>query len=288
MSPELRALKDAIEAALAARLPAHSAIAQPLIDAMRYASLGGGKRLRPMIVCATCLDLGGTLDRALAPACAVEFMHAYSLIHDDLPCMDDDDLRHGVPSCHVAHGEATAVLAGDALQALAFETFAAAPGLEAQTRIDMIDTLARAVGWAGMVGGQQYDLVAEGAHLDTDQLRTLHRAKTGALFEAAVCIGTLCAGERVARLAGFGERLGLAFQVIDDVLDITRTSEQLGKPARSDLENSKSTFVALMGVVGARTYARELLAELVNDLAAARLHEGLLAELASRAVEREF
>ena len=191
MTPELAQLKGTIDDALHHYLPTNSDIGQTLVDAMRYSGLSGGKRIRPLLVCATCTGLGGALEDALAPACAVEFIHAYSLLHDDLPAMDDDDLRHGLPSGHIKFGEATAILAGDALQALAFETLATAPGARTNVRLTAVQVLAGASGWQGMVGGQSFDLASENKKLSLTQLQSLHAAKTGALIKASVQIGAL-------------------------------------------------------------------------------------------------
>ena len=291
VSPELVGYKSAIEEALRRRLPSESRLAQPLVDAMRHTALGGGKRLRPLFVCATCTSLGGRLEEALAPACAVEFIHTYSLIHDDLPCMDDDALRHGLPSCHVVYGEATAILAGDALQALAFETLSGAPGVEAETRIAATATLGSACGWSGLVGGQSFDLASAGQAVSLDRLREMHAAKSGALIRAAVELGALFAGasdERLALAGEFASRIGLAFQIVDDILDITQPTGVLGKPAGSDAQANKNTFPALMGVEPARDEAQRLLGEALQVLEQAGLHEGSLAELGRLAVEREY
>jgi len=293
MTPELPALKAAIEDALTQLLPSRSPIAQPLVDAMRYATLAGGKRLRPMLVIAACTGVGGAQAQAMAPACAVEFIHAYSLVHDDLPAMDDDALRHGQPSNHVRFGEATAILAGDALQALAFGTLANAPGIPAETRLRAIALLADAAGWNGMVGGQGFDLAAESASLPLADLEALHAAKTGALIRAAVQIGAL-AGDpglsdaRFALLSEFAARIGLAFQVIDDVLDLTASTATLGKPAGSDVAADKSTYPKLLGIDQARALAATLLEEGLGFLAQAGLEHDLLAELARRSVHRAF
>ncbi len=291
MTPELAALKSNIEDAIQVHLPASSVLAQPLVDAMRYASLSGGKRLRPMLVCATCTGFDGILEDSLAPACAVEFMHAYSLIHDDLPAMDDDALRHGLPSSHVAHGEATAILAGDALQTLAFETLANATSVDAELRIEAIQLLSQAGGWEGMVGGQSYDLAAEGAKLSLSQLQTLHAAKTGALIKASIQIGAMFANvsdERFVLVSEFADRIGLAFQIVDDVLDVTQTTEELGKPAGSDVQANKSTFTTLMGVEQAIETANTLLAEALPMLDRAGVSNGKLAELGRLAVHRSY
>jgi geranylgeranyl pyrophosphate synthase len=293
MTPDLQALKQIVDEALARTLPQNSPIAQTLVDAMRYAALTGGKRLRPLMVCASAIAVGGTLEQALAPACAVEFIHAYSLVHDDLPAMDDDALRHGAPSNHVRFGEATAILAGDALQALAFHTLASAPGLAPETRLRTIALLAEAAGWAGMVGGQSFDLAAESQRLDQAALAALHGAKTGALIRAAVQIGAVIGDptlpdRTLAQLGEFAGKVGLAFQVIDDVLDVTESSATLGKPANSDLVADKSTYVKVLGVDGARRLADSLLAEALDMLAGLGLHNDLLAELARRSVNRSF
>ena len=282
------AIRAAIEDALRRHLPQRSPIAQGLIDAMRYAVLGGGKRFRPLLACAACLAFGGRLQDALAPACSVEFIHAYSLVHDDLPAMDDDELRRGAPSCHAAHGEATAILAGDALQALAFETLAAAPGA-AETRLSAIRILAEASGWRGMAGGQCFDLASVGHHLSPADLRALHGAKTGALIAAAVRIGALFAGADApsAALAGeFGERIGLAFQIQDDILDATGDTSVLGKMAGSDQPAGRSTFATAMSLADARSKAEASVAEALSLLRSVGLQNSLLAELGSSAVNR--
>jgi len=292
MTPELQALKRTVEDALHHHLPTSSDIGQVLVDAMRYASLSGGKRIRPLLVCATCTGLGGALEDALAPACAVEFIHAYSLLHDDLPAMDDDELRHGLPSGHIKFGEATAILAGDALQALAFETLATAPAARNDVRLSAVRVLAQASGWQGMVGGQSYDLTSENKSLSLSQLQSLHAAKTGALIKASVQIGALFGNpkldaETYVLLTEFATRIGLAFQVVDDVLDVTQTTEVLGKPAGSDQKAKKSTYPALLGVNQARSHANELLAEAEAMLTRADLKHDLLLTLARGIVNRE-
>ncbi|MDA1074389.1 MAG: polyprenyl synthetase family protein [Proteobacteria bacterium] len=291
MTPELAAIKAAVEDALSHHLPAESAIAQPLIDAMRYAALSGGKRLRPMLVCAACESFGGDLADALAPACAVEYVHAYSLVHDDLPAMDNDELRHGLPSTHIAYGQAAAILTGDALLSLAFEVLADAAAVPLQIRLQCVQLLARASGWEGMVGGQHFDLASEGKQLGLTDLKRLHAAKTGALIKSAVQMGALFGGvsaESFVLMSEFGDRLGLAFQVIDDVLDVTATTETLGKPAGSDLIANKSTFPALMGVDEAVELAENLLTDCHQLLERANVNSGLLKELSELAVRRQF
>ena len=289
MTAEHSAVKAAVEQALAEVLPSQSPIAQPLVDAMRYAALGGGKRLRPMLTCAACRALGGRLQDALAPACAVELIHAYSLVHDDLPAMDDDALRRGQLSCHAAYGEAVAILTGDALQSLAFETLAGAPGGRPAIRAKAVRLLAKAIGWQGMAGGQAFDMASEGQRLGLEELKALHAAKTGALISVAVQIGALFAGAGDPQLMiaqGFGDRIGLAFQIIDDVLDVASDTATLGKPAGSDQEADKSTFVTLMSLNEARQQALSLCAEAEDQLRQLGLQNSLLAQLGRQAVER--
>lgn len=293
MTTDARELKATVEDALDHYLPAHSDLAPQLVEAMRYATLSGGKRLRPMLVCATCTGVGGHLEDALAPACAVEFMHAYSLVHDDLPAMDDDDIRHGLPSNHVKFGESGAILAGDALQALAFRTLAEAPNVSAAVRLRAVGLLADAVGWQGMVGGQAFDLASEHSQLPLEHLEALHAAKTGALIQAAVQIGAVVGnpdldGETFVLLGEFAGRVGHAFQIIDDVLDVTATTDALGKPAGSDTSADKSTYPRLMGVDAARAHAHRLLEEGLKFLERAGLGDTMLVALARRSVNRDF
>jgi farnesyl diphosphate synthase len=284
--------RSRIEDALAARLPSSSDLSPELVSAMRYAVLSGGKRLRPLLVCATAESLTGDPEvarAAIEPACAIELVHAYSLIHDDLPAMDDDNLRHGKPTCHVAFGEATAILAGDALQALAFETLLGAGALPADTRLRMAQTLAASCGWKGMVGGQAQDVAATGAPLGLEQLERMHGAKSGALLAAAVQLGALAAGadaDRLASLARFGSDIGLAFQIVDDVLDATGSTQTLGKTAGSDARAGKSTYPALLGIDASRDRAGALLAAAHQALAQLGLSRSVLAEVATALVDR--
>ncbi len=234
-----------------------------LQEAMRYSVLGGGKRIRPALCLAAARALGQSGDQALIPACAVELVHAYSLIHDDLPAMDDDELRRGRPTTHIAFDEATAILAGDALQALAFGWLAEAPGLSESARLAMVQELAGASGHRGMVGGQAIDLESVGKTLALSQLETMHRHKTGALIEASVRIGAITAPsvskQALASLTRYAKALGLAFQVQDDLLDIEGDTEVIGKPQGSDAARSKPTYPALLGVAGAREHLADLL-----------------------------
>lgn len=293
MTPDLVALREQVNLALDHHLPKNSNIAQPVIDAMRHAVLGGGKRVRPMLVCGTADAVGVDISAALPVACALEFIHAYSLIHDDLPAMDDDDIRHGLPSAHIKFGEANAILAGDSLHSLAFQTIASAPGYSSATRLQMIDLLAQAAGWAGMAGGQCLDIEAEGRELGLAELQALHGAKTGALIRVSVQLGALCAEQdRVSKeqfllLSEFGDRVGLAFQVMDDVLDVTQTTERLGKPAGSDEALEKNTFPKLMGIEQARELAVTLIEEAQALLARTRLDTDILSNIARLVVERD-
>jgi geranylgeranyl pyrophosphate synthase len=236
-----------------------------LREAMRYSVLGGGKRLRPTLVYATGTALGAAPEALDDPAAAVELIHVYSLVHDDLPAMDDDDLRRGRPSCHRAFDEATAILAGDALQALAFELLAApADSAEATRRLTMSRLLARGIGTAGMAGGQAIDLESVGRQLDLTALQTMHRLKTGALIETSVLMGAAAAGVLEGRthdsLREYGAAIGLAFQIQDDILDVTGTTASIGKVAGADAAHAKPTYTSLMGLDGARAAATAQLA----------------------------
>ena len=262
-------------------------------DAMRYAVLDGGKRLRPLLVMAATDAVAGNDAAALRAACAAELIHAYSLVHDDLPCMDNDVLRRGKPTVHVKFGEADALLAGDALQALAFELLtpddAAIP---ASMQAALCRLLARAAGSQGMAGGQAIDLASVGMALDEAQLRQMHRLKTGALLQGSVEMGAAC-GERVApdalaALRSYGAALGLAFQVVDDILDVTADSQTLGKTAGKDAAADKPTYVSLLGLDGARAEAQALLAESLAALERSGLADtGALRALAHMVVDRD-
>ncbi|WP_343575230.1 (2E,6E)-farnesyl diphosphate synthase [Pseudomonas sp.] len=232
--------------------------------AMRYSVVNGGKRVRPLLAYAACEALGGELERADGAACAVELIHAYSLVHDDLPAMDDDDLRRGQPTTHIAFDEACAILAGDGLQTLAFEVIGNADlnPQDAQTRLDMLLILTRAAGSAGMVGGQAIDLESVGRKIDQAALETMHRHKTGALIEASVQLGALASGRAGAAdleaLRRYAEAVGLAFQVQDDILDVESDTTTLGKTQGKDQAHDKPTYPALLGLDAAKAYALTL------------------------------
>jgi len=236
-----------------------------LQETMRYSVLGGGKRIRPALCLAAARAVGSDEETALVPACALELIHAYSLVHDDLPAMDDDDLRRGRPTAHIAFDEASAILAGDALQALAFSLLASAPELTDTQRIAMITKLAQASGHAGMVGGQAIDLESVGIQLNLDQLETMHRHKTGALIEASVDLGASTSAtvsqEQREALANYARTLGLAFQVQDDLLDIEGDTAIIGKRQGSDAAKAKPTYPALLGLDGAREHLAALLSQ---------------------------
>ncbi|MBB5322676.1 (2E,6E)-farnesyl diphosphate synthase [Marinobacter oulmenensis] len=260
----LEQCRKQVDAELDRSISAASA-SERLQAAMRYSVLGGGKRIRPALCLAAARAVAGSETAATLPACALELVHAYSLIHDDLPAMDDDDLRRGRPTTHIAFDEATAILAGDALQTLAFRLLSDAPSLSDNQRIAMIRTLADASGHSGMVGGQAIDLESVGRQLTVAQLETMHRHKTGALIEASVRLGALTNPEitrdRTEALARFASALGLAFQVQDDLLDIEGDTEVIGKRQGSDAAREKPTYPALLGLDGARQRLSDLLGQ---------------------------
>lgn len=244
----------------------------PLLrEAMQYACLNGGKRIRPQLVYGACLALGAPMERADNAACAVEMIHSYSLAHDDLPAMDDDDLRRGKPSLHRAFDDATAILVGDGLQALAFQLLSEpVPGLDSSPQLAMLQVLAQAAGPAGMVGGQILDFHGVGKSLDRGQLEQLHSLKTGALIQASVMLGGLCSDavsdQQLHDLAEFGAAIGLAFQVQDDILDETSDTDTLGKPQGSDQRHNKPTYVSLLGLDEARQLCVSLTAQALSSL----------------------
>ena len=284
------AAQRAVETALEAWVPVDAP--SSLGVAMRYGVLDGGKRLRPLLVLAASEAVHGLAEGALRAGVAVELIHAYSLVHDDMPCMDNDVLRRGKPTVHVCFGQAQAMLAGDAMQALAFEVLTpdgdvVPPALQAR----LCALLARSAGHAGMAGGQAIDLASIGMSLDEASLRNMHRRKTGALLQASVLMGAAC-GTTDARaqraLADYGAAIGLAFQVVDDILDVTQASETLGKTAGKDLHHNKPTYVALMGLGAARRHALELRDQAHAALAGSGLADAArLALLADKVVERD-
>ncbi len=283
--------RQRVDAAIAAALPDSAAEPRRLHAAMRHAALLGGKRVRPLLAYATGVALGLDPGRLDSAAAAVELIHAYSLVHDDLPAMDDDALRRGQPTVHIAFDEATAILAGDALQSLSFGLLAAAP-FEAGVRVAMLAELATAAGAGGMCGGQALDIDATGhaATLGLEGLQRLHAMKTGALLRAAVRLGAIAAGadaDARARLDGFADALGLAFQIRDDLLDVESDSATLGKTAGKDAAQAKATFPALLGVESSRARLAELAAGMERALAPFDHRAGALRALGRMVVERD-
>ncbi|QUY49354.1 (2E,6E)-farnesyl diphosphate synthase [Serratia plymuthica] len=267
-----------------------------MVAAMRHGALLGGKRLRPFLVYTTGQMFGVSLNNLDVPAAAVECIHAYSLIHDDLPAMDDDDLRRGQPTCHIKFGEASAILAGDALQTLAFSILADAdmPDVALRDRLAMVSELAAASGVAGMCGGQSLDLEAEGRQIDLPALEQIHRHKTGALIRAAVRLGALAAGESgraaLPQLDRYAAAIGLAFQVQDDILDVVGETEKIGKRQGADQQHEKSTYPALLGLDSAKAKAWDLYQEALaalDTLAAQSYNTAPLRALASFIIERD-
>lgn len=267
----MRAVQARAETALARLLPPAEAIPARLHQAMRYACLGGGKRVRPLLAFAAGELTGAASRKVEIAACAVELIHAYSLVHDDLPCMDDDVLRRGRPTCHVEYDEPTALLVGDSLQALAFELLAHPDLGTAQRQLEMVRLLAYAAGSRGMAGGQAIDLAAVGQALNQPELELMHALKTGALIRAAVMLGALCgeplAADAEAALDRFAKRAGLLFQVVDDILDCTASTATLGKTAGKDEAAEKPTYVSLLGLDGAREFADTLRSQALASLA---------------------
>lgn len=288
---EFEQYQQRVNACLQQQLQRLPGLAPRLKDAMAYALLNGGKRIRPALVYAC----GGMLklkpDALDAPAMALECIHTYSLIHDDLPAMDNDELRRGKPTCHVAFDEASAILAGDALQAMAFEILAGMP-LQQGTRdyrADIIGILAKASGYRGMCGGQALDLAATDKVVSIDELEALHRSKTGALLEAALLMPAAMAQlecEQVSRLAEYAGAIGLAFQVQDDILDITADTQTLGKPQGSDVLMKKSTYPALLGLAGATSLTERLYQEALQALDALPYNTSSLASFADYIIHR--
>ena len=279
---------ERIESLLDAWVPAEAPAG--LGEAMRYAVLDGGKRLRPLLVLAARDAVGGQAEAALRAACAVELIHAYSLVHDDMPCMDNDVLRRGKPTVHVRFGQARALLAGDALQALAFELLTPEDGVPPAMQARLCRLLAQAAGADGMAGGQAIDLASVGRSLSEHELRHMHRLKTGALLQASVVMGAACGApgpQAEQALAQYGAALGLAFQVVDDVLDVTQDSATLGKTAGKDAASDKPTYVSLMGLAAAQAHAEELRGQAHAALAASGLSDTrALAALADMVVRR--
>ena len=285
----IRQEQAAVETALESWVPAGAPAG--LGEAMRYGVLDGGKRLRPLLVLASCIAVQGQREAAMRAAVAVELIHAYSLVHDDMPCMDNDVLRRGKPTVHVKFGQAQAMLAGDAMQALAFEVLTPEQGVDPSLQARLCGLLARSAGPVGMAGGQAIDLASIGRSLSESELGDMHRRKTGALLQASVLMGAACGKtttEQWTTLSDYGAAIGLAFQVVDDILDVTQSAEVLGKTAGKDQDHNKPTYVSVLGLSAARRHAQELREEALAALARSGLQTaGLLAVLADKVVERE-
>lgn len=260
-----------------------------IVEAMWYSLMAGGKRIRPVLVLEFCRMCGGNIQNALSAACAIEMIHTFSLIHDDLPCMDDDDMRRGKPSCHKAYGEAMALLAGDALLNYSYELISADAGISPEIRIKLISDLAQAVGVNGMIGGQVIDTTYSG-ELDEQVLLDMYSMKTGALLKTACKMGCISAEaneNKIRNAEKYAEKLGLAFQIIDDILDITGDEKLVGKPIGSDKEHGKRTYASLNGVEKSRDYARKLTNEALKILDEFENNE-LLKELTRYLLERDY
>lgn len=291
---QLEAWRERMERALAARLPASTQVPARLHAAMRYSVLEGGKRIRPALLFATARALGLSEDEVEAAACAIELVHVYSLVHDDLPAMDDDDLRRGRPTCHKAYDEATALLVGDALQPLAFQLLASDPKLPASpaVRLRLIDMLAHASGTFGMAGGQAIDLAVQGQRLDIAQVEDMHARKTGAVIRASVLMAAECVPhldpKLYAALTRFAAAVGLAFQIQDDLLDVTGDASLLGKATGADSERAKPTHPAVIGIPASQQRVHLLHGQAIDALAPFGERAHLLRSLANWLLSRQY
>ncbi len=281
-----------IDGALDEYLPPEDRFPEVIHRAMRYSVMNGGKRLRPTLTLAACEAVGGDSGKALPTACAIELIHAFSLIHDDLPALDNDDFRRGKPTSHKVFGEAMAVLAGDALLALAFETISGrTSGVPAETLLRVINRVAAATGSEGMIIGQVVDIESEGKRIDLDTLRFIHSRKTGALIEVSVVCGGILGGASEARLEAlsvYGKRIGLAFQIADDILDLVGDSEKLGKTVGSDLRKEKATYPSILGLERSRELAQTAVSESLDALRDFDDRADPLRAIARFVVEREM
>lgn len=286
-----------VDHSLSAVLPEESNVSPRLLEAMRYSVFNGGKRIRPILAYAASHALGGSIAQASPAACAVELIHAYSLVHDDLPAMDDDDLRRGKPTCHRAYDEATAILVGDTLQSLAFEVLGNArlcpeSELTDGVRLQLVTALSQASGLTGMAGGQAMDQCATGSVLNQQQLELMHSHKTGALIRASVRMGALCASavieDELKSLDHYARAIGLAFQVHDDILDVIADTQTLGKNQGADIALDKPTYVSLMGLDQARAYADELHHTAISALSGFDHSADFLRQIADYIVRRSY
>lgn len=290
-SDYLRSRCEFVDALLDRVIPRVEIRPSTLHQAMRHSIFAGGKRLRPVLCIAAAEACGGSKESAGFNACAVECLHTYTLIHDDLPCMDDDDLRRGVPTCHKVYGDGIAVLAGDALQALAFELITRTRATVRHTTGDMVAELAKTSGSLHLVGGQVADVEGEGKQLPLEDLRFVHESKTAALLTSSIKLGAMTADadeEKMAALQRFGMAAGLAFQIIDDILDVTQTSEKLGKSAGKDLTSEKSTYPSLIGLEASREEAHRLTTEAHEALECFGSAGLRLRQLADHLLAREY
>jgi geranylgeranyl pyrophosphate synthase len=291
---QLEAWRVRMEEALARRLPPANVVPGRLHEAMRYSVLGGGKRIRPALLFATARTLGLREDEVEGAACAIELIHVYSLVHDDLPAMDDDDLRRGRPTCHKAYDEATAILVGDALQPLAFQLLARDPALPAAAavRLKLVDLLSEASGTLGMAGGQAIDLEVQGKHLDIAQVEDMHARKTGAVIRASVLMAAECAPQLAphlyAALDRFAVAIGLAFQIQDDLLDLIGDVATLGKATGADRENGKPTHPAVIGIAASQERVRLLHNQALDALVPFGEHAAPLRALAHWLLSRRY
>ncbi len=291
---QLLAWQERMEAALASRLPGPDVVPGRLHEAMRYSVLGGGKRIRPALLFAAARAVGRAEEEVEGAACAIELIHVYSLVHDDLPAMDDDDLRRGRPTCHKAYDEATAVLVGDALQTLAFHVLTRDPALPASpaVRLRLVELLAEASGSFGMAGGQAIDLAVQGKQLDLAQVEEMHSRKTGALIRVSVMMAAACAPSLDSTLrealAGFAAPIGLAFQIQDDLLDVLGDVSTLGKATGADSERAKPTYPAVMGIEASQERVRSLHAQAIQSLAPLGTRADLLRALADWLLSRHY
>ena len=279
-----------IDEALQKAMSSEGEIAPTIFDSMRYSLFAGGKRLRPVLLLAAADAVGADGNKFLNVACGLEMIHTYSLIHDDLPAMDNDDYRRGKLTNHKVYGDGIAVLAGDSLLTYAFETMLSQEGVEPKTLLTVVKEIASAAGPEGMVGGQVIDMESEGKAVSLDTLQQMHRAKTGALFRAAVRAGAILGGaseKEVEALTVYAEKFGLAFQITDDILDVIGSAEAIGKPVGSDLKNNKSTYVTLHSVEIAQQMARETVADAVEALAMFKERGAVLKDLVEYLLKRE-
>ncbi|NWK55665.1 polyprenyl synthetase family protein [Verrucomicrobiaceae bacterium N1E253] len=291
LKPWLKSTQEQVDAALRSFLPRENAAPKTIHKAMRYSIFAGGKRLRPVLCLAAAEACGGDVSEALAPACAVEVMHTYSLVHDDLPCMDDDDLRRGRPTSHKVFGEGMAVLTGDALLTEAFAILARTPATKRYSVGDYVREFAETGGSRKLIGGQVLDLEGEGKQLNKAQLIRIHEAKTAALLTCSVRLGAMTANStprKLEALTEFGYNLGLAFQVIDDILDVTQTTEMLGKTAGKDEAVDKSTYPAILGLDKSRKEAARLTRKALKSLEVFGKKGSRLEQIARYLLEREY